>query len=1071
MAEFLKENIDYIFFIYGLSFIIAAAMCYMLKHLRSQTLPWGKLFYFTLLHGVNEWLDLTAISFGDNPVFGISRTVLMLLSFIFLFEFGRSSIELKRGRPMSSWFHAPLLLVALAGAVYGPREFNIAARYGYGIFGSFTAALGLFYFSKGIYDKNLAYLRPSSYAFFVYALTSGGIVPSASFFPASMLNYDNFLIVFHFPVQLLRSLAAIAIAISLYNYFQASNGESREPKKMRPVYKNFEIITLISVLILGWSVVSLVDNTIYAQMHSKNTANAELLSNHIINELDESDYFINIFTRDISKFIKNDDRIEENRLDIFTSHLDAFSASVPETVFYLMDTNGVTVASSNRAEPDSFLGNNYAFRPYFINAMKGEISHYYAWGITSKKRGYYISAPLRNGSGKIIGVVTIKNNIENLKNEFQKHKHSFLVNPDGVIFYSSIAELVFSCMNPISAERQKAIIDSKQFPSVNFTPIFNAAPSGGRTVLFQGEKYDVTIQYINNEKWAVMVLSPLGSLSHYRFLTIVIICVLCVLVINFFVWSQMLKDSAHTLSTEKERLLVTLRSIGDGVIVVDENLKIIMMNSIAEKITGHDISEAIKKPIDEIFKAVEEKTGVNIENIAWAAIKTGSIINLLDDTMVRSKTGVETIVSLTGSPIIDKDNMIIGAIIVFNDITERKKLNDELLKLSKVESLGMIAGGIAHDFNNLLAGIVASISLAKTMIAGNEKAIETLENAETVSLRAKHLTTQFITFSKGGKPIKKTADLGELVKATVVFTLTGSNAKCEFNISESIWPVEIDSEQISQVITNMTLNAVQAMPNGGRITISMSNAEITSADGLRLKDGKFVIISVADTGIGMSREQLARIFEPYFTTKSIGTGLGLTSAESIIRKHDGAVTVDSTPGAGTIFKIYLPASKRPAKKDEPEIKSHEPISSKEDAGRDKTTKKSRGRVLIMDDESIIRDNITQLLNNSGFEAHGAKDGAEAIEIYKRFHETGAGFDIVVMDLTIPGGLGGIETIAKLLEIEPTVRAIASSGYFDGPVAADYKKFGFIDFIAKPYKIKVLVKTLETLISERSGGDH
>ncbi len=1071
MAEFLKGNIDYIFFIYGLSFIIAAAMCYMLKHLRSQTLPWGKLFYFMLLHGINEWLDLTAISFGDHPVFSLVRTLIMLLSFIFLFEFGRSSLGLKLGRVLNPWIHSPLLLLTLAGAICGPKEFNIAARYSYGFFGSLTAALGLFYFSKDIYDKNFSYLRAASCAFFVYSIASGVVVSSAVFFPASVINYDSFLNVFHFPVQLLRTLAAVTIAISLYNYFQASNGESWEQKKIRPVYKNFEIVTLIAVLTLGWSVVGLVNNTIYAQMHSKNTANAELLSSHIINELDESDYFINIFIKDLSEFTKNDDRIEEKRLGIFNTHLDAFSASVPETVFYLMDTEGVTVASSNRSDPDSFLGKNYAFRPYFINAMKGEITHYYAWGVTSKKRGYYIGAPIRNGRDKIIGVVTIKNNIENMKNEFQKYKHSFLVSPDGVIFFSSIPELVFSCMNSISPERQKEIIDSKQFPTVNFKPIFNETPAGDRTVFFKGEKYDVTIKYINDEKWAVMVLSPLGSLSHYRFLAIVLICILCVLVINFFVWSQILKDSAHTLATEKERLLVTLRSIGDGVIVVDENLKIILMNNIAEKITGYDVSEAAKRHIDEIFKAVEEKTGVKIENIAWAAIKTGSIINLLDDTLVRSKNGVETIVSLTGSPIIDKDNLIIGAIIVFNDITEKKKLNDELMKLSKVESLGMIAGGIAHDFNNLLAGIVASISLAKTMIPGNSGAIETLENAENVSLRAKHLTTQFITFSKGGKPIKKTADLGELVKATAIFTLTGSNAKCEFNIARDIWPVEIDSEQISQVITNMTLNAIQAMPNGGLITVSISNAEISAGGDLRLKDGKFVIISVADTGVGMTKEQLARIFEPYFTTKSIGTGLGLTSAESIIRKHDGAVTVDSTPGAGTMFKIYLPASKKPSQEDEPIVKHTEQFSTTENAIHYKASKTSKGRILIMDDEAIIRDNITLLLSNIGFDAHGAKDGAEAIDIFKRSHADGADFDIVVMDLTIPGGLGGIETIAKLLEIDPTVRAIASSGYFDGPVAADYKKFGFIDFIAKPYKIKVLVKTLENIINKRSAGDH
>ncbi|HNY11031.1 MAG TPA: ATP-binding protein [Candidatus Wallbacteria bacterium] len=1072
MAGFLKGQIDYIFFIYGLSFIIAAAMCYMLKQLKFQTLPWQKLLYFTILHGINEWLDLTAISFGDHPAFNIARTSLMLISFIFLFEFGRSSVKMNSGRAPGLWFHAPLLLLTLAGAASGPEKFHIAVRYGYGFFGSIASALGFFYFFKNCADKNADYLKPSFYAFLVYAIACGTIVPAADFFPASIINYDNFLNFFHFPVQILRALAAITLAISLYNYFQASNGDTRERKKIRPAYKNVEIITLTAVLIAGWILIGLIDNAIYRQLHSKNTFNAELLSIHFMNEIDKSDFFIKTFDGTISKFVKTDNFIESKHLGTINAQLDIYALAIPKAIFYVMDTEGVTIASSNRSGPDSFLGANYAFRPYFINAMKGETSRYYAWGTTTQKRGYYISAPVRNGGGNIIGVAAVKIDIEDIKTEFFKYRHSFLLTPDGIIFHSSIPDLNFSCVNPIDIEKQKAIINSKQFPAINFNPVFHETPVSGQTISFLGEKYDVTIKYINNEKWSVMILSPLSSINHYRFLTIVLICVICIFLINFFVWSQIIKNSAHILAAEKERLMVTIRSIGDGVIAVDENLKIVMINNVAEKITGYCISEAVGKHIDEIFKAVEEKTGVRIENIAWAAIKTGSIINLLDDAMIKSRDGIETVISITGSPIIDKNDRIIGAIIVFNDITEKKKLNDELLKLSKVESLGLIAGGIAHDFNNVLAGIVASISMAKTMIAGNSRVIETLEQAENASLRAKHLTTQFITFSKGGKPIKKAVDLGELVKTTTLFMLTGSNAKCEFDIADGIRPVEIDGEQISQVITNMTLNAVQAMPNGGLITISIRNVEISADNGLHLKEGNFVVIKIADTGVGMTKEQLSRIFEPYFTTKSIGTGLGLTSAESIIRKHDGSITVNSSPGAGTTFQIYLPAAKKQADNVESTIKKRPENDPKSESVKDaKATKISKGRILIMDDETIIRDNITMLLNNTGFEAYSAKDGGETLEIYKKFREAGADLDVVVMDLTIPGGLGGIETIAKLLEIDPTVRAIASSGYFDGPVAADYKKFGFIDFIAKPYKIKELVKTLEKIISEKSTGDQ
>ena len=428
-------------------------------------------------------------------------------------------------------------------------------------------------------------------------------------------------------------------------------------------------------------------------------------------------------------------------------------------------------------------------------------------------------------------------------------------------------------------------------------------------------------------------------------------------------------------------------------------------------------------------------TSYGDEQIAVEAMKAGAL-----DYVVKSATTLA-----------DMPHIAERALREWSHIIERKKMEAELQNIDKLESIGALAGGIAHDFNNLLTGIVGNISLAK-MYSSEEKVIERLTEAERASMQSRHLTQQLLTFSKGGAPVKETASISELLKDTTQFALSGSNVKSLFSIPDDLWQVKIDKRQISQVIQNLVANADQAMPIGGVIKIRAENVIISDKDNLPISEGKYIKISVSDEGIGISKEYLTKIFDPYFTTKAKGsekgTGLGLTICHSIIEKHSGYITVESEVEIGTTFYIYLPTFQREVSE---EVEVKERIFS------------GTGRILVMDDEEIVRKVTGDVLNHLGYNVDFACDGSEAIELYQKAKESGNPFDAVILDLTIPGGMGGKKAVEKLFEIDPEVKAIVSSGYSTDPIMSDYKQYGFSEAVAKPYNIKELGEILHRVI--------
>jgi PAS domain S-box-containing protein len=382
------------------------------------------------------------------------------------------------------------------------------------------------------------------------------------------------------------------------------------------------------------------------------------------------------------------------------------------------------------------------------------------------------------------------------------------------------------------------------------------------------------------------------------------------------------------------------------------------------------------------------------------------------------------------------------------DITEQEELHAQLLKTQKLESLGVFAGGIAHDFNNLLTGIIANISLAKVFVKPEDRIFARLDDAERAADRARDLTQQLLTFSRGGAPVKKAASLEQILMDSVSFVLRGSRVRCEFMIPEDIWPVEVDVGQISQVINNLLINADQAMPQGGTVRVRMENLAVGPRDTLPLGEGRYVKCSVEDQGTGIPEELVSRIFDPYFTTKQKGSGLGLATVHSIVKRHGGHIGVESGVGAGTAFHLYLPASTG-------EVPPSCREAEKQHAGC--------GRVLFMDDEEIIREVACEILSFLGYGVTLASNGAEAVEEYRMAMESGEPFDAVIMDLTVPGGMGGKEAMKKLREIDGGVKGIVSSGYCNDPILSHYREYGFSAVVVKPYNIKQMGEVMREVI--------
>jgi PAS domain S-box-containing protein len=523
----------------------------------------------------------------------------------------------------------------------------------------------------------------------------------------------------------------------------------------------------------------------------------------------------------------------------------------------------------------------------------------------------------------------------------------------------------------------------------------------------------------------------------------------------------MAREAERALADEKERLTVTLRSVGDGVITTDLKGTILSMNTVAEALTGWTQDGAIRKPLAEVFQNFDPETRERCNH---------SIAKLIVDphttdvgrrcSVLVARDLAEHPIEESTAPIRDAEGRAIGIVLAFRDITDALRIQEERAKASKLASLGLLAGGMAHDFNNILMSVMGNVSMARATMPRAPSSTDWLYEAEQACARARQLTWQLLTFSKGGVPTRKTVAIGQILQESIGLALRGSGVTCTLDIAPDLWSVDADAGQLAQVFSNVMLNARQAMLHSGVITIRAENVcEVDRRweNALRVEPGRYIRVSIVDKGIGIPQEHLSRIFDPYFSTKSGGSGLGLATTYSIVKNHGGFLAVDSQVGSGTTIQINFPAAGSREVQD-----THDPIVRVEG---------SRHRVLVMDDEAPVRTLTMNMLEFLGYDAEVTHSGSAAVERFRRALVTDRPFDVVMLDLVVPGDIGGTEAMDQLGALDPAVKAILMSGLGQDPAVAECQAYGFQAVITKPFTLQELNAILHTVIGSTEWRVH
>lgn len=488
-----------------------------------------------------------------------------------------------------------------------------------------------------------------------------------------------------------------------------------------------------------------------------------------------------------------------------------------------------------------------------------------------------------------------------------------------------------------------------------------------------------------------------------------------------------LQESARTLSN-------ILENTTDGFFAVDPEWKFTYLNSEAEKLLLRQRDDLIGK---ELWKEFPELNNSPFED-NYRRVMTERVPVEFEASDNAGKVWFEVHAYPGGS----------GVSVFFRDTTERKRNEEERLTTSKLESLGTLAGGIAHDLNNILTVISGNIGLAQIEAPPDASSLLSfLSKAGQAAQHAAHLSSQLLTFSKGGAPLKRVVSISELLGQAAEFSLYGSNLRADVDIPVDLWKAEVDAGQIEQVVNALMLNAREAMPDGGTVRISAHNVELEEKAGTPLPAGRYIKVMIADRGEGVPEDLAAKIFDPYFTTKPTSSGLGLSISYSIVKKHGGMLYLENSSPEGSTFTFYLPATDRDAAPLEPQVS-------------ERVFNFNHQKVLVMDDEAAIRDLTSQLLGTLGYEVTAVPDGLEAVKAYERAMRKGESFQAVILDATIRGGMGGLATIERLRSVDPNVNAIICSGYSDEAALSQFLAYGFRSALPKPFTRRELADALQ-----------
>ncbi|MBI5872520.1 MAG: PAS domain S-box protein [Candidatus Omnitrophica bacterium] len=920
---------DYVFFCYGASFIFLGAVCLAIlrRSPDAKRLPWFWLGLFGFVHGLNEWMDMVAVSLGDSFYLRTVRLVVMIASFVCLMEFGRRGYSEASGRRISAGFYVLFFVAASLGLLSGWEGINAASRYCFGLVSGVWAAYIFLSFKS---DKAAAplnrfsvnLLRIAGISLLLYGLTTGLIVPHAKFFPANIINTGSFIDLIHLPVQLFRGIFAfiLSAAVALYAINQGLEAflrHGRVKEKRLIIFSIFSFAGALVLFFLGWMFIDGYGRRIAEEERDTRYLKAKVFVQFVhaaIGKLETMESlanapYISDFLVDISNRQKN--------IEIVNDVLDRYKTALKAEVCYLMDASGSTVASSNRDSEDSFVGKNYAFRPYFQQAIQGNRGLYLAYGITTNKRGIYVSYPVFDQAQRsIVGVAVAKAAIYDIEQFFRTYNYVFLVSPDGLIFVSSRPELIFKSFKDLSGREKERLVESRQFGEGPWDNAgFRERDDLAGTILYQGKQFFFAPYDVKElPGWKIYVLDDRSTVPIMRFALIVVFIsfLLVIAVIAMFIF-KLSQDMVHLLSSEV--LYETLvESLSDSVQLFNREGRCVSINNSGLRMTGRKKEDAMgslfedfwpSEYSDKMRKVIQGVLEGNQQNLEGQMAKSdGSII----------------IKSVTLTPIFEDAGEIRYFICVARDITEDHRSRDRLTQSSKIATVGALATGVSHEFNNVLEIILGNAEMAYV-----SKDPEAMKQALKIIIdsarRAAWIVKSMLDFSGKASESREFIDIVELIKQNLVllnkvFEVNGIMVETHFKEAPRVY---CNPGKISQAFVNIMINARDAMRglDEKRLVISVEH----------VADPAEVVISFKDSGCGISEDIKSRLFGPFVTTKGIlgggeekqpGVGLGLFVAYGIVKQHNGNITVESKEGEGAKFTIFLPifsGEEKPARKE------------------------------------------------------------------------------------------------------------------------------------------------------------
>jgi PAS domain S-box-containing protein len=1116
MSAWFGQHFDYVYFVYGAAFAALALFAGLPTSKKGDPaprVPWFWLALFGSVHGAYEWVMMVAMSFAPRGVETI-LLILMTISYLPLYEFGRRALRLPARDNLWMLF-LPVALIA-PGALLITRgahpEAEAALRLLLAAPAAGLGAAALWRAARAPDEVAPRTLRAAAFSLAVYAVAAGLISRPAEWGLARIWNTETWLAQTGFPVHLLRAACAVALSICVWRHAHAHAPEFIRVATNQPLLR-FRATLVGSALVvvatgLGAGYLGReASRSIRASLIERASAIANLLNTDLLAALYASPhdehhpvvravedqltrakrafpdiqqiYLYTLRGRDFVFYACSEATIPAARIrpgevfegELFPEDYTFFQTSEPYTIGPPKDRWGLWVSAvvpalvgyEDHARVRLALGIDISAESYAQSVLRRRLGALVAGAIVyllildffSRHYRLWIAAMLLAAAERRQRELseTLEQRVNQRTRELEETnaalRREMTGHREAEAKYRAIAERLPAIAYRVDLHPtpRTTFISPRLRDVLGYEPeAWMADPDMWKRALHPADRARVLAEVAAADREGRPLNSDFRLIANngeahwirhgsvYEFDAQGRPAVIHGVMLD--ITEQVETDARLKESGERYRLL--FQHSPAGLVHYDRALRITDVNDRFARLLGRQAADLLN---------------ANLAAIASPQLLVALKSPLLGGEGYHEGPGAFTLmppdawVGVRTTALRGPDKNVIGGIAIIEDLSERRRLEEDRLRVQKLESLGLLAGGLAHDFNNILTAVLGNISIVRSALPTGSDLHETLQDAERAALRARDLTQQLLTFAKGGAPVKKLHDIVALVREAAGFTVRGSMSRCVYEFDPNTWGAEVDGGQITQVVQNLVINADQAMPDGGVITLRTANRIIVDGEFPDLPPGRYVEIQVSDTGIGIPQHIRNRIFDPYFTTKKKGSGLGLTMCASIVRKHGGYIGVESTPGRGSVFTVLLPAS---------DISSR--ILADASAGKPADLSGTE-RILVMDDEPAILELARRILTRHGYTALLAEHGEKAVQLFDSERAAGRRIDLAILDITVPGGMGGRETLRHLRERDPALPALVSSGYAQDQVLAQFKDAGFSGIVPKPYRAEELLRAI------------